>query len=117
MEQLCQEPTLGRLHEALSVPVADLLPEREHGLPSEREDTAQRWARVRDNVDAAVEAVVEIAVDEEAAHPRTKDEAFGCLLTEHCPPRTDPVYQGVLEPLFKLAEEVPFDITRIINSG
>ncbi|MFF3734620.1 hypothetical protein ACFYXM_31095 [Streptomyces sp. NPDC002476] len=106
---------VGRLHEALSVPVADLLPEREHSLLNEREDTARRWARVRDGVDNAIELVVEIAADEEAAHPRTKDEAAGCLLTEHCPPHTDPVYHGVLEPLFKLAEEVPFDIARMCD--
>lgn len=112
--ELCQEPTLGRLHEALSVPVADLLPEREHSIPNEREDTARRWARVRDGVDGAIELVLENAADEEAVRPRTKDEAAGCLLTEHCPPHTDPVYQGVLEPLFRLAEEVPFGISRII---
>ncbi|MEC4020457.1 hypothetical protein [Streptomyces sp. H27-D2] len=115
--ELCQEPTLGRLHEALSVPVADLLPERDHSLPNEREDTARRWARVRDGVDGAIEVVVEIAADEEEAHPRTKEEAAGCLLTQHCPPHTDPVYQGILEPLFRLAEEVPFDITRVIKKG
>ncbi|MFB7919185.1 hypothetical protein [Streptomyces sp. NPDC056061] len=117
VEELCQEPTLGRLHEALSVPVAELLPEREHSLLNEREDTARRWARVRDGVDNAIELVVEIAADEEAAHPRTKDDAAGYLLTEHCPPHTDPVYHGVLEPLFELAEEVPFDIARIIKSS
>jgi hypothetical protein len=29
----------------------------------------------------AIELVLEIAADEDAAHPRTKDEAAGCLLT------------------------------------
>lgn len=115
--ELCQEPTLGRLHEALSVPVADLLPEREHDLADERTRTAERWTQVRDRVDDAMDLVLEIAADEDAAHPRTKDEAAGCLLTEHCPPHTDPVYHGVLEPLFRLAEEVPFDISRIIAKG
>lgn len=119
VEELSQEPTLGRLYEALSVPVADLLPERkpEHSIPNEREDTAQRWALVRDGVDDAIEQVVEIAADEEEDHPRTKDEAAGCLLTEHCPPHTDPVYHGVLEPLFKLAEDLPLDISRLIKSS
>ncbi|MEU2181018.1 hypothetical protein [Streptomyces thermolilacinus] len=119
VEELCQEPTLGRLREALSVPVADLLPERPHHsvIPNEREDTARRWAKVRDGVDDAMDLVLEIAADEEEDHPRTKDEAAGCLLTEHCPPHTDPVYHGVLEPLFRLAEEVPFDIDRIIRSS
>lgn len=117
VKELCQEPTLGRLHAALSMPVADLLPEREHSLLNEREETAQRWARVRDGVDDAIELVLEIASDEETAHPRTKSEAAGCLLTEHCPPHTDPVYEGVLEPLFRLAEEVPFGISRIIRSS
>ncbi|MFJ1847480.1 hypothetical protein [Streptomyces sp. NPDC088146] len=89
--ELCQEPTLGRLHEALSVPVADLLPEREHDLVDERTRTAERWTRVRDGVDGAIELVLEIAADEDAARPRTKDEAAGCLLTEHCPPHRPPV--------------------------
>ncbi len=117
VEELCQEPTLGRLHDALSVPVADLLPERQHSLPNDREDTARRWAKVRDGVDDAIELVVEIAADEAEDHPRTKDKAAGCLLTEHCPPHTDPLYQGILEPLFRLAEEVPFDLARIIKKG
>jgi hypothetical protein len=68
-------------------------------------------------VDDAIDLVLELAGDEDAAHPRTKEEAAGCLLTEHCPPHTDPVYEGVLEPLFHLAEEVPFDISRIIANG
>ncbi|WP_159041308.1 hypothetical protein [Streptomyces sp. WM4235] len=54
---------------------------------------------------------------EDADHPRTKDEAAGCLLTEHCPPHTDPVYQGVLEALFRLAEEIPYGLIRIIDKG
>ncbi|GGU51366.1 hypothetical protein GCM10010289_84650 [Streptomyces violascens] len=117
VEELCQEPTLGRLREALSVPVADLLPEREHSIPNEREDTARRWAKVHDGVDDAMDLVLEIADDEDAAHPRTKDDAVGCLLTEYCPPDSGPVYQGVLEPLFRLAEEVPFGISRIVAKG
>ncbi|MFF1593162.1 hypothetical protein ACFVY0_34335 [Streptomyces sp. NPDC058286] len=119
VDELCQEPTLGRLHEALSVPVADLVPERAHhsGIPNDREDTGRRWAKMRDGVADAMDLVLELAADEDAAHPRTKDEAAGCLLTQHCPPHTDPVYEGVLEPLFRLAEEVPFDITRVITKG
>ncbi|MFJ3762484.1 hypothetical protein [Streptomyces sp. NPDC090080] len=61
-----------------------------------------------------MDLVLELAADEDAARPRTKDEAAGCLLTRHCPPHTDPVYEGVLEPLLRLAEEVPFQITRVI---
>ncbi|MCT9093774.1 hypothetical protein N4G70_33645 [Streptomyces sp. ASQP_92] len=119
-DELCQEPTLGRLLEALSVPVADLLPERAHrsGIPNGREDTARPWAKVRDGVDDGMDLVLEFSADEDAAHLRTKDEAAGCLLTQHGPPHTDPVYEGVLEPPLRLAEEVPScDITRIIAKG
>ncbi|MEV7406130.1 hypothetical protein AB0N93_37915 [Streptomyces sp. NPDC091267] len=77
--------------------MADLLPDREQGLPNEREDTARRWGRVRDGVAGAIELVLEIDADEDAAHPRIKEEAAGCLLTEHCSPHTDPVYEGVLK--------------------
>lgn len=115
VRELCQEPTLGRLHEALSVPVADLVPERENGLADERTRTAQRWTQLRDRVDSTMDLVLEITAEQGKAHPRIKNEAAGCLLTEHCPSYTDPVYEGVLEPLFPLAEEVPFGIIRIIT--
>lgn len=117
VEELCQEPTLSRLHAALSVPVADLLPKREHKFLDQRTRAAQLWTQVRDGVDDAIDLVLELAADVGAPHPRTKDEAAGCLLTEHCPPYTDPVYEGVLEPLFGLAEEIPFDISQIITKG
>ncbi|HEY9327099.1 MAG TPA: hypothetical protein VIS09_02475 [Streptomyces sp.] len=97
--------------------MADLLPERPSVIPNEREDTARRWAQVRDAVDHAIKLVLELAADQDAAHPRTLDEAAGCLLTEHCPPHTDPAYQNVLEPLSRLAEEVPLGILRIIDKG
>ncbi len=115
VEELCQEPTLGRLREALSVPAADFLPAREHGLRDERKEMTERWADLRDGVDAAMQVVVSIAEDEGVAHPQTKEEAAGCLLTEHSPSWTDPVYQGILEPLLVVAEEVPYGISRVIT--
>jgi hypothetical protein len=75
---------------------------------------AERWAQLRDGVDTAIEIVVEIAEDEGAAHPKTK-AAAGCLMTEHSPPHTDPVYMGILEPLFVVAEEVPYGISRVVK--
>ncbi|MFJ4576779.1 hypothetical protein ACIP4W_36345 [Streptomyces sp. NPDC088846] len=117
VQELCQEPTLGRLREALSVPVAELLPERPSVIPNERENTARQWAQVRDGVDDAIKLVLELAADQNEAHPRTKDEAADCLLTEHCPPHTDPLYQDILEPLSRLAEEVPLGILRIIDKS
>ncbi|MCX4451605.1 hypothetical protein [Streptomyces sp. NBC_01789] len=119
VEELCQEPTLGQLHEALSAPVADLVPARpiHSAIPGEREATARRWATVRDAVDDVMNLVQELAADEDADHPRTKDEAATCLLTRHSPPPTDPTYDGILEPLFHLAEEVPYDIHRTIKQA
>ncbi|MFI1226242.1 MULTISPECIES: hypothetical protein [unclassified Streptomyces] len=117
VEELCQEPTLGHLHEALSVPVPELVPERRYpaDIPGERENSARQWVNVRDGVADVIDLVLELATDEEAAHPRTKDEAATCLLTHHCPPHTDPVYDGVLQQLFQLAEQVPYSIARIID--
>ncbi|MFD3843541.1 hypothetical protein ACFWWC_46195 [Streptomyces sp. NPDC058642] len=115
VEELGQEPPLGRLRDALSVPVADFLPRRERRFGDERGETAERWAQLRDGVDTAIEIVVEIAEDEGAVHPKTKEEAAGCLMTEHSPPHTDPVYMGILEPLFVVAEEVPYGISRIVK--
>ncbi|MFI1734522.1 hypothetical protein ACH40E_35990 [Streptomyces acidicola] len=117
VEELCQEPTLGRLREALSVPAADFLPDRERSFRDDREEMAERWAQLRDGVDTAIETVVEITADEGAAHPRTKEEAAGCLMTEHSPSWTDPVYMGILEPLLVVAEEVPYGISRVIKGS
>ncbi|QJT06345.1 hypothetical protein G9272_43580 [Streptomyces asoensis] len=79
VEELCQEPTLGRLREALSVSAADFLPARERSPLDERKEMAQRWAELRDGVDSALESIVEIAEDKGAAHPRTEEEAAGSL--------------------------------------
>ncbi|MEV5273426.1 hypothetical protein [Streptomyces werraensis] len=68
-------------------------------------------------MDTAIEIVVEITRDEGAAHPRTKEEAAGCLMTEHSPSWTDPVYMGILEPLSVVAEEVPYEISRVIKGS
>ena len=115
VEELCQEPTLGRLREALSVPAADFLPDRERSFRDERKEMTERWADLRDGVDTAIQIVAGIAADDGAAHPRTKEEAAGCLMTEHSPSWTDPVYTGILEPLLVVAEEVPYGISRIIK--
>ncbi|MEU3620469.1 hypothetical protein ABZ725_50690 [Streptomyces sp. NPDC006872] len=116
VEELCQEPTLGRLRDALSVSAADFLPDRERSFRDERKEMAERWADLRDGVDTAIGIVVGIADDEGAAYPRTREEAAGCLMTEHSPSYTDPVYQGILEPLLVVAEEVPYGISRIIKA-
>lgn len=84
-----------------------------HDLP----DTACRWAEVRDGVDGVMDLVLEFAADEGAVRPRTRDDAAASRLTQHCPPDTDAPYTSVLEPLFRVAEEVPFAISRIIKWG
>lgn len=117
VKELCQEPALGRLREALSVPAAGVLPARERSFLDERDDMAKRWAELRDGVDTAIEIVLEIVEDKRAAYFKTKEEAAGCLMTEHSPPDTDPVYMGVLEPLLVVAEEVPYGISRVIKAA
>jgi hypothetical protein len=112
VKELCQEPNLGRLRDALSVPTAQFLPDND---PFDRRDMTERWAKLRESVDNAIEIVAEIAVDQGSAYPRTKEEAAGCLMTEHSPPTTDPVYEGILEPLFSVAEEAPYAISRAIK--
>ncbi|WP_157852785.1 hypothetical protein RFN58_29515 [Streptomyces iakyrus] len=42
VEALCQEPTLGQLREALSVPAADFLPVHERRFGDDREEMAER---------------------------------------------------------------------------
>ncbi|MEU5136936.1 hypothetical protein [Streptomyces californicus] len=41
-----------------------------------------------------IDLVLELAAAEKAADPRTKDEAATGLLTENCPPCTDPVHDS-----------------------
>ncbi|MFJ4835799.1 hypothetical protein ACIP79_38750 [Streptomyces sp. NPDC088747] len=66
----------GRLRAALSVP-ACRFPARPpaRGSFDERKEKAGRWADLRAGVDAAIEIVVEIAEDDEAAYPGTREEA------------------------------------------
>ncbi len=53
-----------------------------------------RTARARSSTVGAVhggvadvnDPVLQLAVDEEAAHPKTNDEAATDLFTQHCPP-------------------------------
>ncbi|MFF2518469.1 hypothetical protein [Streptomyces sp. NPDC058086] len=113
VKELCQEPPLGRLRDALAVPAARFLPA--YDPFDERGEMTKRWAKLREGVDDAMAVVVEIAVDQGSAYPRTKEEAAGCLMTESSPPTTDPVYEPILEPLFSVAEEAPYAISRVIK--
>ncbi|MFD8255189.1 hypothetical protein [Streptomyces werraensis] len=54
VEGLCQEPSLGQLREALSVPAADFLPARERRFGDDREEMTERWSQLRDGVDTAI---------------------------------------------------------------
>lgn len=38
-------------------------------------------------------------------------EVAACRLSEVSPPDMDPLYEGVLEPLFPYAEQLPFEIS------
>ncbi|NJP74434.1 hypothetical protein [Streptomyces sp. C1-2] len=103
VDELCHEPTLGQLREALSIPAGHLLVAR-------REESRQRADEDRQHLLRALGSIsVSIRVLKENK-PMSEQEAAACLLSENSPLGTDPMYDGVLAPLFDLAEQTPFEI-------
>lgn len=105
VNRLCEEPTLGELREALSIPAADLLIARD-------EEFRDRQEEDRKLLLGRLEGIFR-----DAAHlgdsdgPLPDDVVAGWRLTEVSPVGMDPLYEGTLELLFSHAEGLPLDIS------
>ncbi|MCX4681879.1 hypothetical protein OG413_42515 [Streptomyces sp. NBC_01433] len=112
VDELCEEPTLEQLRRALSIPVERLLSARKD--PSHRKRTDEERQALITMLDCAHRDIRVV----DAARPMTEREAWSCRLTDHSPLGTDPMYEGILEPLFNICEETPLEIDwRLRNAG
>ncbi|MCX5346111.1 hypothetical protein [Streptomyces atratus] len=112
MGELCEEPSLGQVREALSIPVERLLVAR---------NDPSFWKRADDERQALIAGLDRAHRDirvVDSARPMTEQEAWSCRLTDHSPLRMDPMYEGILEPLFDVCEGTPLEIGWLLrNSG
>lgn len=102
--RLCEEPTLGQLRAALSIPLTDLFVARE---PEARRRRDADRTQLLDRLGGVFYNAARLDDDKEP------DEVAvaACRLSEVSPPDMDPLYEGLLEPLFPYAEQFPFEIS------
>ncbi|MFJ9609691.1 hypothetical protein ACIRS1_25455 [Kitasatospora sp. NPDC101176] len=101
--ELAEEPTLGQLHAALSVPVVALLAARDaQSIKSAQQRREQLLARV--------EGIYESLADPMLPSPLNREQAAVSWLTEAQPEGTDALWEGLLEPLVLLAGQTPSDV-------
>ncbi|MEU7260603.1 hypothetical protein AB0B21_33055 [Streptomyces rimosus] len=100
--ELCKEPTLGQLRNALSLPCSDLLVAREPAYRDRHEN--ERHALLR-----AVEGVIECAAEFGGGVPKEAVSLWAGRLTDFDRPRTDPLYENGLERLLQYAEQFPHE--------
>ncbi|WP_055534324.1 hypothetical protein [Streptomyces graminilatus] len=101
---LCEEPSLGQLRDALSIPCTDLLIARESWFREQRDEDRQGLLR-------AVEGIVECAAEIGEGVPSDTAALWAGRLTEFDRVGTDPLYEGVLERLLGFAEQFPSEIS------
>ncbi|RNG37374.1 hypothetical protein [Streptomyces botrytidirepellens] len=101
--RLCEEPSLGQLRDALSIPCSDLLIAREPEVQDRHEE--RRHALLR-----AVEDIIEFAAELEKG-PRDTAALWSGWLTTFDRPDVDPLYEGVLDGLLSLAGQLPYEIS------
>ncbi|MFE7045690.1 hypothetical protein ACFU9X_41710 [Streptomyces atratus] len=109
--ELCKEPSLGQLREALSIPAERLLVAR---------NDPSFWKRTDDARQALIAGLDRAHRDirvVDSAHPMTEQKAWSCQLTDHSPLGTDPIYEGILEPLFEVCEETPLEIGWLLTQS
>ncbi|TVL87523.1 hypothetical protein CD790_33115 [Streptomyces sp. SAJ15] len=101
---LCEEPTLGQLRDALSIPCADLLIACEPELRDRHEEERLELLR-------AVEGVIECAAELGDDVPTEAAALWAGRLTDFDRPRTDPLYEGTLQRLLRYADQLPNEIS------
>ncbi|MFJ1751139.1 hypothetical protein ACIOJD_33665 [Streptomyces sp. NPDC088116] len=101
--RLCEEPTLGELRSALSIPHTTLFLARGQKVRQDSEDRRQMAMKGMENIFSNA-----AAVSDRSAHDPEIETA---LLAEVSPPNRDPLYDGILEYLFALAEQLPYEIS------
>ncbi|WP_327349037.1 hypothetical protein [Streptomyces europaeiscabiei] len=104
VSELCEEPTLGRLRDALSIPCTDLLVARDL-------DWRDRHEEERRGLLLSVEGVVENAAQIGDGVPEEAAALWAGRLTDFDRVYTDPLYHGILGPLLTFAEQFPMEIS------
>jgi hypothetical protein len=102
VRELCEEPTLGTLHQVLTLPIDELLVARNDGtsrdLARENRDTLmQRLGLIRE------------IVAERAEVP--DDQVDGLRISVFEDEKIDPMYELLLEEMYSLAEQTPYEIS------
>ncbi|MEV5203221.1 hypothetical protein [Streptomyces sp. NPDC053720] len=111
VDELCEEPTLEQLRRALSIPVERLLSARKD--PSYRKRAHEDRQALIAGLDYAHRDIRVV----DPACPMTEEEAWSCRLTDHSPLGTDPMYEGILEPLLNICEETPLEISWCLKNA
>lgn len=101
---LCEEPSLGELRKALSIPCTGLLIAREPSIRDRHDMDRQVLLR-------SVEGVVENAGELGDGVPEDAASLWAGRLTEFDRPDTDPLYEDGLEQLARFADQLPNEIS------
>lgn len=102
--ELCEEPALGQLRDALSIPCSDLLIARESAFRDRHEEDRRELLR-------AVEGVIEYAAELGDGVPTDAAALWAGRLTDFDRLGTDPLYEGVLGRLLPFADQFPNEIS------
>lgn len=105
---LCEEPTLGELRDALSIPSTTLLIARRESVFVDRHEK-ERLGLLR-----ALEGVIECAAEIDDGLPA---DLWAGRLTAFDRPGRDPLYEGVLDGLLSCADQLPHEIGRYVKQS
>lgn len=108
VQGLFEEPTLAQLRDALLIPPSQLLVARDDILILEMME--ERQQQLLSRLDSAFYNVMHL--DEQV--PMDEEKAGACKLTVVGPRDMDPLYDDLLDPMFALAEQTPFEISQFL---